>query len=139
MELPRSRINQKAIRSSTSSTKNRDLQIRKPLLDSPVHIGKRIYWARHDRTNRGNKLRTLLPGRTLPLRTYTDQCTLTLAVITAAITLPPPALLLLLFLFYFCQAHALAPWLLLWLLLLLTCYSVNIQLFIALLCFLGAA
>lgn len=54
---------------------------------SPVHIGKKIYWARHDRTNRGNKLRTLLPGRTLPLRTYEDQCTHTLAVITAAIIL----------------------------------------------------
>lgn len=67
-------------------------------MDSPVHIGKRIYWARHDRTNRGNKLRTLLPGRTLPLRTYTDQCTLTLAVITAAITLPPSSSLLILLL-----------------------------------------
>lgn len=37
-----------------------------------------IYWGQHDRTNRGNKLRTLLPGRTLPLRTNTEQCTLTL-------------------------------------------------------------
>lgn len=51
---------------------------------SPVHIGKKIYWARHDHTNRGNKLRTLLPGRTLPLRTYRHQGTLTAVFVITA-------------------------------------------------------